>query len=298
MGDSTTRKKVLRGAGLGAGALVLAVLALGGVFFAQGGGRVTYAVPVAFDSESACSATTANTVSWSTHDVGSGSNRLLLVGISFRRDSDTQTVSTVTWDSDGAGGALPVALTLVPGALQDNAIAGTTEDLRVEIWSLLNPATGTNGTIAIDRSGTATSPIACGAASFANVDQTTPLDSPSLASGDVGTTASVTVASAAGDTVFGVLGVEDEGGVTLGADQNSHWDVSTGGSGNANDIRGSGSSEPGAASVVNSWGSIGASDEWAMVGLNINEATSRRPPRPKRQHSRRRRRRGYAAGTC
>ena len=81
--------------------------------FTLPGGGTTQAQNVAFDSNSGCTAATANGASWSTHDVGAGNNRLLLVGVSFRSEADTQTVNTVTWDADGAGGNAPVALSVV-----------------------------------------------------------------------------------------------------------------------------------------------------------------------------------------
>ena len=248
---------------------------------------------------SACNATTANSISYSTHDVGSGNNRLLIVGISFRSEADTQTVNTVTWDADAGGAGTPVGLSVVPGTEQLTCRHRTTDDVRVEIWSLLNPDTGTNGTIAIDLDGAGTSPISCGAASFANVDQTTPFDGVGLPTSD-----SLNDGVVDGDFVSRRRRLRRSWhGRRRRHALGGHWPNSVLEHGrepdrDTDDISGAASTEPGAASVTHSMVEcrIGTSD-WVFVGLNIKHDNTPTPtptntntPTPTRRRSRTRRR--------
>ena len=124
-------------------------------------------VSVARDATSAGTATTGSSVSWS-HTIGAGSNRALIVKVGARHTLDVNpNVSGVTFDGAGAGG--PVAMTEVIQA------AGTTSEIGASFWILLNPESGV-GTIAVTLDAGADTWLHGAAASYSNVDQTTPQD--------------------------------------------------------------------------------------------------------------------------
>src|SRR5690242_11384212 len=100
---------------------------------------------VAIDSVTSTT-TAAGSATWS-HTVGTGANRLLIVGIAIK---NSQTVTSVTY-----GG---VALT------QATALANTG---RLEVWRLVAPASGTANIVVTFAAGTG---AAIGAVSFTGVD--------------------------------------------------------------------------------------------------------------------------------
>ncbi|MEE9597348.1 MAG: choice-of-anchor Q domain-containing protein, partial [Acidiferrobacterales bacterium] len=106
---------------------------------------------------------------------------------------------------------------------------------------------------------------AIGVMTFTGVDQTTPLGPFASATGPAAGSASIPVTSAAGELVFGVVGVDDGTDYDLipGAGQTEHWDLSI------SEGNGGGSTEAGAGpSVVTSWTWPG-SDDWAIAGVSI-----------------------------
>ena len=97
------------------------------------------------------------------HTVSAGSNRLLLVGVSYNNDN-SEVVNSVVW-KDGLGDEQ--SLTPV-GAVE------SVDDARVEIWSLVAPNPGTaNVRVTFDTSLLQGGVV--GAMSFTGVDQGTPL---------------------------------------------------------------------------------------------------------------------------
>ena len=181
----------------------------------------------------------------------SGTARLLLVGVSFNNDF-FEVVSGVTYNG--------VPLTLVPPV----GWVETADDARVEIWSLVNPPTGTHDVVvtfspALFRGGTV------GVMSFTAVDQTTPLGPFAGAAAQTGTNATVDITSAVGELVFGTAAVEGTPAMTLtvGPGQTEHWNIN-----NAARDYGAGSTEPGAPTVAMSW-TLNSSDHWAVGGVSI-----------------------------
>lgn len=178
----------------------------------------------------------------------SGADRLMLVGVSIWND-DYEVVDTVTY-----GGT---ALTRVGTHQRDN-------DSRVEIWSLVAPATGTaNVVVTFDQR--VDDGAGFGVITLNGVDQTTPYGAMAANDGDSGT-ASLTVSSAGDELVFAVGAAEQQdGNPTAGGGIAERWNYKWSGN---NRLVGVGGTRSGAASVNMSW-SLDDSDDWAMAGLSI-----------------------------
>ncbi len=191
----------------------------------------------------------ASSLSWS-HTVGSGSNRVLVVGVVGA------CVPSVTY-----GG---VALTHA-GQVYNNNQAPASTDLFV----LVNPATGTN-TVRVSYSG-CTSDVEGGSISFTGVDQSTPLAHVTTNFGS-GTAAQVAVASVAGDMVVDVVG---NGSAIASSRQTLSWLKNQ--NGNTAVGNGAQSTAAGASSVT--MGYSVSSDWWGIIGADVvAAATSSNPP--------------------
>ena len=184
--------------------------------------------------------------------VVSGSNRLLLVGISYYRYAADTAVTSVTWNGQN--------LTLV-GSETSTIYA------RTEIWRLVAPETGTYN---IQVSFTNRAYAVIGAVSFTGVHQTVPLGTYASAVGS-SSSPSTNVSSASGDLVFGVVS-------SYGSDQTSnnanttHW--------NTNDstyVYGEGVTKTGAeSSTTLSW-TMGSSNYWSCSGVAVKPAVATFP---------------------
>src|SRR5204863_1910758 len=119
---------------------------------------------------------------------------------------------------------------------------------RVDIWQLLSPAVGSaNVVITLSKAKN----VAAGAVSFFGVDQTTPTGAQATATGS-SMTASVTVASAAGEVVLNAVSANgDAVSLTAAAGQTQRYNTGTGTAGG--NVRAAGSTKPGAATVTSSW---------------------------------------------
>lgn len=189
---------------------------------------------------------------------GAGTNRLLVVGVSINRQGNPAVaVSGVT--SNG------VLLTLA-GAQND-----PTGIRRVEMYYLVNPASGLNSVIATFSGVNGISVgAAVGAITFSGVDQSIPFRPFAGANGASGTNPSLTVPSAAGELVLDTVAVTGNRTVTAGAGQTQQWTLRTGNA--ATDVRGAGSTAPGAASVTMTDTVGGGGSSWAQGVMSI------RPP--------------------
>ncbi|MBI2913817.1 MAG: DNRLRE domain-containing protein, partial [Chloroflexi bacterium] len=207
-------------------------------------------VGVRIDNQSSTQGEWVSSLSWS-HTVGSGSNRLLVVGVSVSYAGTT--VSGVTY-----GGT---ALTQV--GVKD----APSSDGRVEIWRLLAPASGTANVVVSLTNGNLSTTVA-GAVSFTDVHQTSPLGAFASASGASGNP-SVAVSSAAGEVVVDtVMWNGSYTTLTVGAGQMQRWNRTTSG------MIGAGSTEPGAASVTMSWTvNGGQNDSWAIGAVAVRSTT-------------------------
>jgi len=193
----------------------------------------------------------------------SGTNRALLVGVSFRNNGG-QTVSSVTY----AG----VPLSLVVAQSNGNSI-------RVELWRLVAPATG-NNTVAVSVSGNVR--IVGGAVSFTGVDQVVPIEA---ATSGTGNSANPNVNITTLSPNAWVMDVQGEQNYTFGlfapiagAAQTQHWNtLSSTCGGFCLRVRGSGSTSgplvvPG---VVNmNWSWFFLSRPWAITAAAIRPASS------------------------
>lgn len=189
-----------------------------------------------------------NSLTWS-HTVGSGSNRVLIVGVSLR-DANVS-VSNITYGGTG--------LTFIGSSNE----AGL--DVRIEMWRLIAPATGT-ANIVVTLS--AAKRIVGGATSFTGVNQTTPNGAFNSAQGNSTPTPVVTVSSVSGAVVIDtVAAMANTNSLIVNAGQDLRWSGST--SNGNNDVRGGGSTKPGAATVTMSW-TLSSAKPWAIGAISLN----------------------------
>lgn len=203
---------------------------------------------ISTNSSSSSLTTGASSLTWS-HTVASGSDRVLIVGLSVEDTGDT--VTSVTY------GGTPLSL-----------LGTRVGNQTVEMWSLVAPAVGSANVVA-NFSGTAQ--VVGGAASFNGVHQSTPTGT-FQSTGGSSTTPSLAVTSALGELVIGTLVANDSPAtVTLGPDQLEQWSQATGAGGG--NTRGAGSTEAGAASVTLSYG-LSSSVEWEISAVSLKPAAS------------------------
>jgi prepilin-type N-terminal cleavage/methylation domain-containing protein len=187
------------------------------------------------------------------HTTGSGSDRLMLVGVSMNNDG-YETVTGVTYNG--------TALTLVGSE-------ATTDDARVEIWRLVAPSTGTHNVV-ITFSAALLQEAHAGVMTFAGVDQTTPLGTFVSANHDASTPATVDIPSASGELVFGVVASEYEA-LTASSGQDERWNLSV------SSTYGAGGTAAGAAPTVTMSWNLDAAQHWAMGGVSIKPSGSSGP---------------------
>ena len=203
--------------------------------------------------------TTASSLSFS-HTTGTGTDRLLLVGVSWNCSTTDRTISSVTFTPSGGS-----AIRLTAVKTQQ---AGT--QLRYSaIYKLLDPPKGVTGTVTVTFSGVVGYGSVAGAADFAGVDQSDPLGTAAGAgSQSQGVAPTVTLTGLRGDEL--VFDNVFQGGtgstqtLTPGAGQTSHWNTYSPSlcSGAASTEQASGSS------VTMSW-TAGTSAYWAIAAVPI-----------------------------
>ena len=199
--------------------------------------------------------TTSNAISFA-HTAGTGTDRLMLVGVSWNSNTNDSPITSVTF-SYGVG---PTVLTLNPVIARKNSAVYR----YAAIYSLVNPPSGEAGTVTVTFANSVGSGIIAGATNFTGVDTTTPLGSPTGADA-TGTAISVTVPGLAGDelvfdTVF--LGGTSPT-ITVDPSQSQLWNATV------SNARGAGSTEQAAgSSVVMSW-TGGASGPWVDIAVPI-----------------------------
>lgn len=180
----------------------------------------------------------------------SGSNRLMLVGVSVVEDPNgAPAVSTITYNSTP----------LAPAGMR----ASSDGFSRDEIWYLIAPAMGTHDVV-VTLAGVPDAATA-GVMTFEGVNQSTPLGP--LAS-DIGdsSSGSVDITSAPDELVFGAMVLESSSNDNLIPDgsANEEWDLFQSPATN-----GGGSTDAGAGpTVAVSW-SWGGADKWVIGGVSI-----------------------------
>lgn len=217
---------------------------------------------VTYDTVSSASTSTsgASSLTWSHTVTSAGSNRLLVVGVASD-DNTPRTVSSVTYNG--------VNLTQVPGGTADNLA-------RVDMWYLVNPATGANDVV-VTLSGS--TEFSAGATSWTGVDQTTPLGTASATAGHSSSVSLSGVSSAADEFVVDVVAIDSSSAtITSDVSQASRWERG-GGEATAGGLNvvGGQSTEAGAASVTMSW-SVSATKDWAIAAVSIKPASANQAP--------------------
>lgn len=199
---------------------------------------------VTVDNTSSGYSVTGNTVTIS-HTTGTGSNRLLLVGISTR----DRTVSSVTYDGD--------ALEFVGSELNNS-------DAYTYIYHLSSPPSGTFSLVVTFTSNLGNNNAGIvGAMTFENVNQTTPLGTFASTSGN-NATPLLSVSSATDQLVFNVLAMKNQTINFPVSPQIQRWNFDPGGS-----SLGAGCTKAGGAPSVNLSWNVAGSDRWSMSGISI-----------------------------
>jgi uncharacterized repeat protein (TIGR01451 family) len=205
------------------------------------------------------------------HTTTATANRLLIVGVDIDITNSTgTTVTSVTY-----GGT---ALTNL-GTHND---AGNSR--RVEMWTLLAPASGTaNVIVSVNVPTAATVGVVTGATTFSGVDQTVPTGAFVSADGAVaGCIASANPTSACNSQlnvtslingmVFDTMATGGAPTVTVQSPQVSQWNISTGGNGNR-DVTGTGSYRSGAPAVPLAE-LFSATSNWSQGAVSINPSSA------------------------
>ena len=195
------------------------------------------------------------------HTTGTGSDRLLLVGVSWNCGSANRTISSVVFN-DGTDHPLTEVITQLG--------YNTSNPRYTAIYSLLNPSSGQAGMVTVTFSGSVSNGIMAGAANFAGVNQTTPLGTP-LGASDNSTTPSVGFTGLNGnelvfDHVFLGAGT-DTYTLTAGADQTQLWNPDF-----VANLRAAASIEQATSSSVTMSWTASTGNYWAIAAVPINPA--------------------------
>jgi len=195
-----------------------------------------------------------------THTTAATTTGLLIVGVAMNIvNAPAATVTSVTYNGSNLS------------SLGSHNDTGNTR--RVEMWSLLAPAAGTNLNVVVtvnipgavnERVG-----VVAGAVTFTGVNQAVPTSSFLGADGAAGSASSLTVPSVLNGMVFDTLSVIGSDTITVNAAQTSLWNARSGG--NNYDARSTGSEAPGSPSVTMKE-TFSAASNWSQAGVSINPA--------------------------
>ena len=226
-----------------------------------------YAVVTQDGAVSSTSAASGSTLSFG-HTTGTGSNRLMLVGVSWNclTSNPAPTISSMNFTYGST------ILDLAQEIVQETN-NGTASNKRYSaIWfSPTEPPSGTTGTVNITFTGSVTNGIAAGAVNFAGVNQSTPFGTANSAFATSGTAPTVTLTGLTGNEL-----IFDN--VFMGASSSSQTLAPAASSGQTQlwipayvaNLRGSASTKPasGSSSVTMSW-TAGSSAAWAIAAVPI-----------------------------
>lgn len=214
------------------------------------------ATGISFDRASNRRSSGTTSLSWNHRT--SGSDRLLIVGLSLDADSG-QTVTGITYNG--------IALSPIDAITQtDPSIP-----LRVEQWQLTAPPLG-NHPIVVSLS--ANVAVVGGGVSLNGADQTGPIEAQGTQLGS-DLTPSIAVITVSNDAWIVDTIASYESTVTAGSGQMVHWDRSTPGGGI--NLRGSGSSKgpiATAGSTIMSWTISSANPGWVIVASAVQPSSS------------------------
>ena len=196
-----------------------------------------------FDATATGNSSSGTSLSWS-HTTTTNSDRILIVGVSWR---GTGSVSTVTYNA--------VSMTSIGSASGPN-------NTKMEMFRLVSPSTGTN-TVQVTFTGSIDGSVG-GSYTFYNAHQSS-FGTFASNTGSAGVSpATVDVSSASGETVVDCVSWDRSPAMTAGGGQTERWDADDNGDA---DIRGGGSTEAGATTVTMSW--TGGSEGWAIGGVSV-----------------------------
>jgi len=212
---------------------------------------------IAFDAVSSGSTDGGSSFSWS-HTTGSGSNRIMIVGISIK--TTTVSVSSITYGTQ--------SLTF---ARADTHASAT---IRSELWYLIASNSGAH-TVTVNLSGT--SKATGGSCTYTGVDQTSPFDNSAGNTGTSNSPSQTVTVNTANAWLLGNLAISTSG-VQVGSEgsgQNLRWDVVTGQGPGSGRNRGHGSDKGpvGIGGQAMSW-TLLASGDWAVSLVALKSAFS------------------------
>ena len=219
-------------------------------------------------ASSGTGAATASSVSFS-HTTGTGSDRLMLVGVSWNCGSTNRTISSVTFTPSGGSAINLTEVITQLGYSSSNPRYSA-------IYRRLNPPKHVAGTVTVTFSGAVSNGIVAGAVNFAGVDQTTPLGTPGGVGSPSNTSTSISVDlndlhgnELVFDNVF--AGAQDaQQALTLGAGQTALWNVLgySSSSTSTNIIAGASTEQATGSSVTMSWAFSSAAAAITAVPIN------------------------------
>ncbi len=198
------------------------------------------------------------------HTTGTGTDRLMMVGVSWNCGTTDRSITSVTFTPSG-GSAIALSEVITQQGTNSSG------DPRYSaIYSLLNPPSGVSGTVTVTFSGSVSNGIVAGAANFKGVDQSTPLGTPDGDSLTSGTAPSLTFTGLNGnelvfDNVFQGASGETQT-LTAGAGQTQLWNQWI-----AN-LRAAASTEQATGSSVTMSSTAGSASVWAITAVPINPA--------------------------
>jgi hypothetical protein len=173
--------------------------------------KLTVISRIVFDNNSSKNATSKASIKFN-HTVGTGSNRILIVGTGSRNDGGERSVSSITY-----GGT---ALTKI--AHQDRNGFGNLA--RAEMWYLVNPPSG-KAIVNVTWDGTSAHALA-GAISLFNVNQLAPLGKLAQTGGCPATTLNIAT-EYNNSWVVDTINFQDKNPFTVGAGQIDRWHTFT-----------------------------------------------------------------------
>lgn len=240
-----------------------------------------------------CELSSPTKLTWS-HTVGSGSNGILLVGISYVFITGTASVASVTYGTPCPGSSCH-SLTVIPGATS----VEPTDGVHAELWALQSPPTG-SATITVTFGG-GTYPnvvmfAVVGSVSYFNVASTgTPVGSDGRTF-FTGLSASESVATSPNDYVVDTVAFCDCTGsastpttvTASGSGQIAHWNAGSLDDHSGETFAGGGSDQPASGSSVTMSWTLGATEptlsSWALIAVplipTVTSTTTTSPPIP------------------
>jgi uncharacterized repeat protein (TIGR01451 family) len=208
--------------------------------------------------------TTTFTGSWN-HTTTNAANRYLVVGVSIDEGGGASTVTGIRYGSEAGGPN--VAMTSL-----GNRTNGT--NVRVELWGLAAPASGTHQiTVTIgNNTGSRNTNVIAGAQTFSGVDQPAPAGTFVSATGGTATP-TIAVPNSAYDYVADVFAWNANTVLAPGAQQDQRYAINTAAAAPVTNFAGGGSGARGYTNATMSWTQGGGGQQWAIAAIPLKAAT-------------------------